>query len=81
MPLSCGGQQILRSSWVGKPAWIEPGPRILDTHEQIAAFVHGNEDVYRFFRIAVVAVNYSVGKSLSYDESDVLGVAPISSAT
>ena len=75
------GQQILRSSWVGKPTWIEPGPRILDTHEQIAVLVHGNDDVYGFLGLAAVTVNYSVGKSLSYDESDVLDVALMSSAT
>jgi len=75
------GQEILRSSWIGKPKWIEPGSRILDTHEQIALFAHGNDDVYRFLGIAAVAMNYSVGKSLSYDESDVLDVAPMSSAT
>ena len=75
------GQKIRGSSWVGKPAWIEPGPRILDTHEQIAVFVHGNGDVYRFRRIAVVTVNYRVGESLAYDEPDVLDdVAQMSSA-
>jgi hypothetical protein len=68
-------QKILGSSWIGKPSWIESGPNILDTHPQIAVFVHGNENVYRFFRIAVVAVNNGVGESFSYDEPDVLSVA------
>jgi hypothetical protein len=51
-------------------------PIILDTHEQIAVLVHGNGDVYRFLGIAAVTGNYCVGKSLSYEESDVLDCAP-----
>ena len=73
-------QQILRCNWVRKPAWIEPGTRILDAHEQIAVLVHGDEDVYRFLRIAVVTVNHGVGEGLSYREPDDVGVAPMSSA-
>src|SRR5580698_3085630 len=48
------GQKILRSCWIGEPAWIESGPKILDTHEQIAVLVHRNHDVYRFLGIAAV---------------------------
>src|SRR5258708_8574920 len=69
------GQQILRGNWVGKPSWIEPRTRILDTHEQIAVLVHGDEDAYSFLRIAVVTVNNILGKSLSYGQARSLSLA------